>query len=221
MAELPLFPLHVVLFPGMMLPLHIFEERYKQMISRCLTEQTPFGVVLIKSGAEVGEPAAPYAVGTTAHILEHERHADGCMDLIALGRQRFRLQRILVHEPYLVGDVEFYPLRGGDVRELRERASLVHRLLKIYMQLLTKTTGIELHLESLPPNPAALAILAAIILQVSLHEKQELLETISYGKLLLQEESLLQREKAILAFILETGSPERESDPFAPHVWPN
>ncbi|HQF70729.1 MAG TPA: LON peptidase substrate-binding domain-containing protein, partial [Promineifilum sp.] len=69
MYELPLFPLNLVLFPGMPLPLHIFEERYKEMVADCLRENRPFGVVLIAEGrAEGGAPARPHVVGCTAEI---------------------------------------------------------------------------------------------------------------------------------------------------------
>ena len=87
---LALFPLNTVLFPGMPLPLHIFEERYKIMIGRCIDEDRPFGVVLIQSGTEVGNPAVPHVVGTTALIAAVKRLEDGRMNLIAVGQERFR-----------------------------------------------------------------------------------------------------------------------------------
>ncbi|MBF6600779.1 MAG: LON peptidase substrate-binding domain-containing protein [Dehalococcoidia bacterium] len=70
--DLRLFPLQTVLFPGMRLPLHIFEERYKIMVRECIDEDAPFGVVLIRSGAEVGGGAIPHDVGTTARIIQVE-----------------------------------------------------------------------------------------------------------------------------------------------------
>ena len=69
MTELPLFPLNVVLFPGMVLPLHIFEPRYREMVNYCLDEKKPFGVVLLREGEERGGPAIPYQVGTAARIM--------------------------------------------------------------------------------------------------------------------------------------------------------
>ena len=70
---LPLFPLNTVLFPSEALPLQIFEERYKQMMQDCLDSDSKFGVVLIKSGSEVGEPAIPHSMGTVAHIVQVNR----------------------------------------------------------------------------------------------------------------------------------------------------
>src|SRR5689334_10826132 len=106
---LPLFPLEqVVLFPGMSLPLRIFEERYKVMIGACQVTDQLFGVLLIRSGREVGEPAVPERVGCTARIVQLERVGDGQMHLLALGEQRFRLlsEPRVMPEGYLEGDVE-------------------------------------------------------------------------------------------------------------------
>ncbi len=76
--EIPLFPLHTVLCPGVALPLHIFEPRYRLMIRRCLSEDRPFGVVWIRDGRDVGvADLAVAAVGTLAEIREADRYADG------------------------------------------------------------------------------------------------------------------------------------------------
>ena len=67
---LPLFPLNLVLFPNASMPLHVFEDRYKLMMQDCLDGDSRFGVVLIKAGSEVGEPAIPHSVGTVAQIAQ-------------------------------------------------------------------------------------------------------------------------------------------------------
>src|SRR5579859_1918313 len=105
---LPLFPLEqVVLFPGMSLPLHIFEDRYKVMIGACHVTDQLFGVLLIRSGSEVGAPAQPERVGCIARMLRVDRLPDGRMTILTIGEQRFRLQgpARLMPEGYLVGDV--------------------------------------------------------------------------------------------------------------------
>ena len=81
--ELPLFPLHTVLCPGVALPLHIFEERYRTMVARCLDEGRPFGVVLIRDGREVGGgPTSIATVGTIAEIREAGKFSDGRYELL-------------------------------------------------------------------------------------------------------------------------------------------
>src|SRR3990172_3261195 len=114
MERLPLFPLRTVLFPGMPLPLRIFEERYRLMIGRCLEQRAPFGVVLIRSGEEVGGPAEPYDVGTTARIVRVQRLEDGRMNLVALGERRFRIVHLDRSEPHLSGDVDYLQSAHGD-----------------------------------------------------------------------------------------------------------
>ena len=99
---LPLFPLNVVLFPDASLPLRIFEERYKLMMQRCLDGDSEFGVVLIRSGPEVGGPAETYSVGTVACIGEVDRLEDGQMLMSVVGLRRFRILGISLHESYLV-----------------------------------------------------------------------------------------------------------------------
>ena len=105
--DLPLFPLHTVLCPGVALPLHVFEDRYRAMVERCLAARSPFGVVLIREGREVGPgDLAVAGVGTVAEIREATRHPDGRFDLLAVGTQRFRLDSVEWDaEPYLVGRV--------------------------------------------------------------------------------------------------------------------
>lgn len=101
-SSLPLFPLGVVLFPGMSLPLHIFEERYKQMIGECLEQESEFGVVYY-----TGEDF--YRVGCAASITRLvKRYEDGRMNIVVQGRSRFTIRRILSDKPFLVGQVEYF-----------------------------------------------------------------------------------------------------------------
>lgn len=176
MFDLPIFPLHTVLFPGMPLPLHIFEERYKEMVMYCLDKRQPFGVVLIQQGNEAGGPlAVPYAVGCTARILEVEPLAEGRMNIITLGEKRFRILSLNHEQPYLIGKVELFPLELGEpevMEGLSQRLlSLVHR----YMQTLTQIGEVSLDPEKLPSEPVVLAYLAAVLLQIPPYRKQELL----------------------------------------------
>lgn len=89
--ELPLFPLKTVLFPGGMLPLRVFEPRYMEMTKACLREGHPFGVCLIREGSEVGQPAIPHDVGTTARITDWDMQAVGVLQVKVVGGQRFQI----------------------------------------------------------------------------------------------------------------------------------
>jgi len=118
--RVPLFPLNLVLFPGQTLPLHIFEERYKQMLQRCLQEQSPFGVVLVRDAGRFGR-GSPHSIGTLAHIHQVDEvpegkcsaqapHHGSCYHVVCRGGERFRVTALDRREAeYLVGDVELFP----------------------------------------------------------------------------------------------------------------
>jgi Lon protease-like protein len=174
MESLPLFPLHTVLFPGVPLPLHIFEERYKQMIAHCLAEDSPFGVVLIEQGTEAGAPATPYRVGTTARITRLERLDGGQMNLVAVGERCFRIEELQRDRPYLtarvtwlVDEEEAVPAElAGQVRD-----GLAGYLSRLFQLLDEEPAEIEL-----PGEPLRLSYVTAAVLQVGVGEKQQLLE---------------------------------------------
>lgn len=136
--ELPLFPLHTVLCPGIVLPLHVFEDRYKAMIGRCLREEGGFGVVLIREGREVGPSDLALArVGTMADIREARRYPDGRYDLMVVGTRRFTLDDVEVEaEPYLVGEVRELGETLGDAARARILAREVSERFVRYVGLL-------------------------------------------------------------------------------------
>ena len=102
----PLFPLGTVLFPDGPLPLRVFETRYLDMISRCLKDETQFGVLLINEGSEVGS-ADTYPVGTKAQICDWYQGSDGILGVTAVGTQRFRLEKVKQESDGLyLGDID-------------------------------------------------------------------------------------------------------------------
>lgn len=134
-AEIPLFPLDTVLFPGGLLPLQVFEQRYMTMTKACLRDATAFGVCLIRHGAEVGAPATPVEVGCSARILHWDMQQLGVLKIVAQGERRFRLKASSVREDGLVvGEVEFFaaetdapvPEGFGRCRALLERIVAEH-----------------------------------------------------------------------------------------------
>lgn len=107
--HIPLFPLNTVLFPGGPLPLRIFEPRYLDMLSRCMKDDSPFGVLLIREGGEVG-PATTWEVGTLATVTDWYQGSDGILGVTAIGTERFRLLAAERQADGLnVGDVEILP----------------------------------------------------------------------------------------------------------------
>jgi Lon protease-like protein len=136
--ELPLFPLHSVLCPGVALPLHIFEERYRLMVARCIEEGRPFGVVLIREGHETGPLRGRVAaVGTTALIRQAGRYPDGRLDIVTVGGQRFRIDSLDEgREPYLLGEVSFLEEPIGDAPMARRLAERVSERFLRYLELL-------------------------------------------------------------------------------------
>jgi Lon protease-like protein len=142
--EIPLFPLHMVLCPGIVLPLHIFEERYRAMTRRCLDTGDPFGIVLIRDGREVGthKVATLAGVGAFAEIREAGRYPDGRFDLLAAGTGRFAIESVDARkEPYLVAQVT--PLDdevGDDARAERLAAGAIRRFVR-YLDLMRARDG--------------------------------------------------------------------------------
>lgn len=190
--RIPLFPLHVVLFPGMALPLHIFEPRYQLMIRRCLEGDRTFGVCLIQSGEEVGAPAVPCTVGTTCEILTAEPLAEGRMNLSTVGRQRFRVLRVHHSEPYLEADIEPLPDESGP--EAERLAPQVQEAAIAYIRTLLAAGGEENPQFRLPDDPVALSHLVGAVLQVSPAVRQELLAEDCVVSRLHRELKLLEEE---------------------------
>lgn len=204
-VELPLFLLHTVLFPGQVLPLHVFEDRYRLMIRRCLAEDKPFGVVLIQSGQEVGGTAEPHQVGTIARIVESSHLADGTMDIVTVGVERFRIRRLLSDQPYLRGEIETFPMaEPGDHPTVTRMVQCVQQLVVRYIELIAEAAGLRIKVDSVPDLPQQVGYLAAVAMQIDNREKQMLLAAASPERILAAEIGLLQRENALLTWMTHT-----------------
>lgn len=185
--ELPLFPLNSVLFPGATLPLHIFEERYKEMVNQCLESNSPFGVLLIRSGSEVGEVAEPLDIGTTARILRVQHLDAGRMNLICRGEQRFRLSRRVSETPYLVGEVEPLQSIDGEGEVVTDVADTVATLFAEYHRLYLAVSNQWTRQIGMPVPPGELADFVASRMAVGPWTKQRLLEELSVRRRLEME----------------------------------
>jgi Lon protease-like protein len=212
MYPLPLFPLNSVLFPGMPLKLHIFEERYKLMIGQCYSSGTPFGVALIRRGQEVGSTAEPFMIGCTAAITELKPLPGGEMDIVAVGGERFQIHSLSHDQPYLVGMVDSYPILDGDSPALERAARQLRPWVERYLQILAEASDTVLDAGQLPRDPLRLAYLAAYVLQIPASQKQILL-TMNDGRELIDHlREVYRREVTLLRAMLTA----RESESLGP-----
>ncbi len=203
MAELlPLFPLHTVLFPDMLLPLHVFEPRYRLLVRRSVERETAFGVALIRRGPEVGGVAEPHPVGTSARIVAATRLADGRAFVVVRGERRFTIESLDAGaEPYLVGRVRWLEELDGD-----EAAPLAEASREAYGQYLVAVTAVtdEARAGHLvaeqrgDATPRDIAYRIAARLTVDPEERQRLLDLPSAAERLGAEARILERETALL-----------------------
>lgn len=216
--ELPLFPLNSVLFPGMPLRLHIFEERYKEMINQCIDNQSPFGVVLIKAGSAEGSSVArPCVIGTTAHITQVQRLPYGRMNISAIGRDRFQINELdLTSQSFLMGDVDLLPFTENDLTVLESGTRKLQPLLERYVLALIEAGQMQFDMEQLPTAPLPLAFMAASLLQAEDDVKQELLEASDTPDLFIQLLRTYQKEVSLIDILLSPPQAEEDNDsPFS------
>lgn len=217
MIDLPLFPLNTVLFPGMPLSLHIFEERYKQMINVCISEKQPFGVVLIAEGTEaLGPLAQPNMVGTTARITQVQPLVQGRINLIAIGQERFRVLELdRDSQPYLTGKVDLVPLPIRSRDKLQAQSDRLREHVMRYLEVLTRAGDVQFDLQQLPEDPLLLAYLAAFIVRTDADKKQNLLESASADQLTARLRALYSTENALLEAMIEHSEKDSNSGGFS------
>lgn len=170
--QIPLFPLNTVLFPGGPLPLRVFEPRYLDMISRCMKSDSPFGVLLIREGNEVG-PAATYNIGTLAKVIDWYQGSDGILGITAIGTERFRLLTTERQDDGLnFGDIELLPdVPKADIPDQ------YRSLPQILESVLNDLGRLYENLEYRFSDAAWVAYRFAEILPIGLEQKQEFLES--------------------------------------------
>jgi Lon protease-like protein len=191
--ELPLFPLNVVLFPGAVLPLHIFEPRYRQMIIDCQREGKPFGVVLAKPESEYLNEV-PHPIGTMAEISNLDQLEDGGYVLVAVGTKRFRILSQHRDKPYLSGMVALYEDEMEMQNMLSAQQQQTRHLFGDYLRLLAQDVD-EQDLEATIPDEAEeLSLFVASFLDVQDEQKQQFLEMTSTQQRLQEELAILRRE---------------------------
>jgi Lon protease-like protein len=218
--RLPLFPLGLVLVPGLVLPLHVFEERYRVLVRDLLEqpqEQRRFGVVAIRSGREVGADGvlALHEVGCVAQVHRVEPHEDGRFDLVTAGAGRFRLRGFEHDRPYLVGRVE--PLPEVEGEEAALLAPSVADAFTGYARALSAAGGDGLELPDLPTDPRTLSYLVAAGMRVDLDDRQRLLEVPDDADRLRAALALLRRESRLMRMLSAVPAPELTRTPLSPN----
>jgi Lon protease-like protein len=202
---LPLFPLgHTVLFPGVPLPLHVFEERYRELVRNLVDkpEDQPrrFGVVAIRQGWEVGAEAAEalYEVGCAAELRRVTRYPDGRYDIVAVGGERFRLLGVdRTSQPYLVGSVEWLPPDPVEP----EAGALVESVSTLFAEYVVAAASLQARPPEtieLPTDPSELSCVVAAGAVLALEDRQGLLEIGAARARLRAELRLLKRETTMV-----------------------
>ncbi len=218
-TTLPLFPLGSVLYPGLILPLHIFEDRYRQLVADLLAEPEPrkFGVIAIRRGRETGIDgvSALYETGCTAVVRRVEKHPDGRFDLVTVGGQRFRLIRLGAAAPYLSGEVEMLTDEAADETESAIAVPALQRSFRAYLELLSERGGAKVSIPDLPDEPVLLSYLVAAAVVVDVPDKQALLDKPDVLTRLSAERVLLAREIAMLRSLTATPAPDLRYTPYS------
>jgi Lon protease-like protein len=210
-TRLRLFPLNAVLFPGAVLNLHVFEPRYKQMITECVESGESFGVVLIREGKEAGDPSVePHQIGSIAEIVEVTPLPFGRYYVSTIGRQRFRITKIVSREPYLTVDAEMLEETNPNEAELLDLKDQVRDAFLEYLELIVEFSGQQTSVD-LPGDPQTTSYLVGDALQVADTLKQRLLEIDSTKQRLRMELSFLRRLLPQLRALLEQRAAELEA----------
>jgi uncharacterized protein len=219
--KLPLFPLGTVLYPGMLMPLHIFEERYRQLVRDLLGGPDPrrFGVIAIRKGRETGMAGVHslYEIGCTATLRRVERYPDGRFDIVTVGTQRFRLLALDQSLPYLQGEIELLTDEAVDAGAAAPLARMVQVAFRAYLDALTEGGGAVVKVDELPAEPTLLSFIVAAAMVIDLPERQRLLAEPDAVRRLSAQRSLLARETAMLKTTTSRPAPDLRNTPYSPN----
>lgn len=216
--RLPLFPLGLVLLPGLLLPLHVFEERYRVLVRELLELPEPqrrFGVVAIRQGREIGADgiSALHEIGCVARVRRVETYEDGRYDLVTTGSDRFRLDSVERGGPYLTGRVEWLPDDMGDGQEAALLDRAVRAAFLDYLAALSEAKGTAIESPDLPDSSLVLGYVVAATVLVDLADRQALLAQPDGTARLRAELALLRRETTLLRALTATPAPELARGP--------
>lgn len=196
---LPMFPLGTVLLPGMVLPLHVFEPRYRQLVTDVLADDRRFGVVLIERGHEVGGDDSRTAVGTVAEVVRAEELEDGRWILIAIGTERIRVERWLPDDPYPCAVVSGWP--DADTAVDHDLLADVGRKLQRVLALATELDE-DVPDVDLDADPLTGSYQAVILAPLGPQDSQHLLAQPDEQERLARLADLLDDQEQVLRFRL-------------------
>lgn len=196
-GPLPLFLLRTVLFPHMPMSMHVFEERYQEMMRDSLDSGTSFGVVAIRDGSEVGGEAIPRGVGTLARIVHVERLPDSRMNLLVTGASRFRVLRLVEGKAYARAEVEYLAEESTGVSD--RQVARLQAAFNGYQGALRQVARGYNDVPDLPSDPEALAYLVATTLETSIDARQQLLEATDASDRIEMELRILRHELDLLS----------------------
>jgi Lon protease-like protein len=196
--------------------LHIFEDRYKRMVHLCLENRQPFGAVLIRRGLEaLGPLAEPHNTGCLARIVEVQNLSQGRMNITAVGDERFKILSFdSSSSPYLIGQVENYPLLIRDPLLFARAVKRLRPLVERYLALLAQTGNSQISLDEYPGDPKSFAYTVAMLLEAPMQDKQVLLSIPDGLEMAEKLYSLYVREVALLRTML-AGGPSGEEKVFS------
>ncbi len=218
---LPLFPLSTVLFPGMRLPLHIFEERYLKLVRHLLEQPEPrqFGIIAISKGRETGADGvtALHEIGCVATVRRAEPREDGRFDLATVGDRRFRLLRVDRSLPYLQGEIEPLGDETGDAAAAPLATQRVQTAFRRYLNALADRGGAVISVADLPDEPVLLSYVVGAAMIIDLAERQSLLAAPDAVTRLRAERSLLVRETGMLRATTSRPAPDFSHEPYSPN----
>jgi len=216
---LPLFPLGTVLYPGLVLPLNIFEDRYRQLVRDLLDQPEPrrFGVIAIREGRETGIDgvSALYDVGCLATVRDVTELPDGRYELVTIGTDRFKLRGLDDSKPYLRGEVELLDEQVGDEDETKLAVVAVQQRFRAYLDMLATKGSATISVPELPDEPILLSYLVAASVIIDLPERQGLLAQPTALRRLRSERALLAKETALLRSLGSTPAPDLRSSPYS------
>lgn len=204
--RLPLFPLNTVLFPGISVPLHVFEDRYRALVHSLLRIDDPaerlFGSVAIREGFEVGERGGQslHRIGCVLQLTDTESHADGSFDIVAVGRGRLRLESLETSGDFLAGQVDVLgdPVESGPEADTAAAVALAG--FEAYREALSEVQGDDVLTGDLPRDPTYLSWSMAATCLLTMRDRQMLLEADTAAeRLVMLTEMMRQETRAMTA----------------------